>query len=75
MAFSTNSLQLGISLMVASGDVAPFVDHNAFLRWAALQECAKVEPYDGRRRIWSESHVSEDFEVSLSVQAKGWTVR
>ena len=75
MTFFTNSLQLGISLMVASGDVAPFVGHNAFLRWAALQECAKIDQYDGKRRIWSESHVSEDFEVSLSVQAKGWTVR
>ena len=75
MKFFTDTLQIGISLMVSNGDVAPFVGHNAFLRWAALQECAKVDPYDGQKRIWSESHVSEDFEVSLTVQAKGWTVR
>jgi cellulose synthase/poly-beta-1,6-N-acetylglucosamine synthase-like glycosyltransferase len=55
--------------------VAPFVGHNAFLRWSALQECAKVDKEDGIVRVWSESHVSEDFEISLSLQSNGWTLR
>jgi membrane glycosyltransferase len=55
--------------------VAPFVGHNAFLRWSALQECAQVDQEDGIARVWSESHVSEDFEVALNLQSQGWTLR
>jgi hypothetical protein len=59
--------------------VAPFVGHNAFLRWSALQECAEVDDYDGEKRVWSERHVSEDFQVALNLQTavslgccRGW---
>jgi hypothetical protein len=66
--------------------VAPFVGHNAFLRWSALQEVAFVDPYDGQSRVWSEDHVSEDFQLALNLQIKvsegvgladfqGWVVR
>jgi len=55
--------------------VAPFVGHNAFLRWSALQECAKVDPEDGVARVWSESHVSEDFQIALNLQSNGWMLR
>jgi membrane glycosyltransferase len=55
--------------------VAPFVGHNAFLRWSALQECAKVDPEDGIARVWSESHVSEDFQIALNLQSNGWMLR
>lgn len=63
---------------------------RSFLRWSALQECAFVDEYDGCKRVWSESHVSEDFQIALNVQSKvghttflamniadqqGWTVR
>ncbi|KAL7418822.1 hypothetical protein Q5752_006506 [Cryptotrichosporon argae] len=75
MAFFTNMLQIGISLMVANGEVAPFVGHNAFLRWSALQECAEIDPFDGKPRIWSENHVSEDFQIALTLQTKGWILR
>ncbi|GFZ47911.1 hypothetical protein JCM24511_05658 [Saitozyma sp. JCM 24511] len=75
MAFFTRNLQVAISYTVASGDVAPFVGHNAFLRWRALQECASPDDYDGVSRIWSESHVSEDFQISLKLQTLGWTLR
>ena len=44
-------------------DVAPFVGHNALLRWSAIQEVAFVE--DGIRKFWAEDTVSEDFEQSL----------
>ncbi|RSH92500.1 hypothetical protein EHS25_008916 [Saitozyma podzolica] len=75
VAFFTRNLQIGISFTAASGDGAPFVGHNAFLRWRALQECALPDPYDGIARIWSESHVSEDFQISLRLQSLGWTLR
>ena len=51
----------------ANGDVAPFVGHNAFLKWSALQDAAFVDQ-DGVKKIWSESNVSEDFELALRLQ-------
>ena len=80
MAFFTRLLQVNISMAVASGNggsfhrclltiVAPFVGHNAFLRWSALQECAQVDDFDGAARVWSECHVSEDFQVALNLQS------
>jgi hypothetical protein len=50
--------------------VAPFVGHNAFLRWAALQECMFIDPDDGVNKIWSEDHVSEDFAIAVTLQIK-----
>ena len=47
--------------------------HNAFIRWSALQEMSWVE--DGSRKWWSETHVSEDFEISLRLQIAGWRVQ
>jgi environmental stress-induced protein Ves len=69
----TNLIYTQIQFAVGSGDVAPFVGHNTFLRWRALQSIAFEE--DGRTKFWSESHVSEDFDVSLRVQMQGFTVR
>jgi len=75
VAFFTRSIQYSISFVCASGEVAPFVGHNAFVRWAALQECAELDKDDGIMKIWSESHVSEDFQIAISLQTKGWTIR
>lgn len=55
--------------------VAPFVGHNAFLRWSALQECLHIDPDDGVMKIWSEDHVSEDFQIAVTLQIKGYIVR
>lgn len=52
------------------GPVAPFVGHNAFLRWEALQECMSIDPDDGFNKIWSEDHVSEDFQIAITLQCK-----
>lgn len=49
--------------------------HNAFLRWSALQEVAAVDEEDGVHKFWSESTVSEDFEMALRLLLKGYTVR
>src|SRR6266496_3258602 len=66
---------------VAASDTGPFVGystfwmlltttHNAFIRWP---EMLWVE--DGRKKWWSEPHLSEDFEMSLKLQNAGWLVR
>jgi hypothetical protein len=48
--------------------VAPFVGHNAFIRWSALQEIA-TEEADGRKQIWSEcAHASPIGPVSALAQ-------
>jgi hypothetical protein len=50
----------------ANGEVAPFVGHNAFLRWSALQDAIFEDAGDhNKRKIWSETTVSEDFDMAL----------
>lgn len=55
----------------ANGEVAPFVGHNAFLRWSAIQDAAfEDEGDDCKMKIWSESNVSEDFDMALRLQVR-----
>ncbi|CAO1622727.1 unnamed protein product [Sympodiomycopsis kandeliae] len=75
IAFFTRYVNFAISYTVSIGDAAPFMGHNAYLRWSAVQEAAAVDPEDGIRKIWSESTVSEDFEISLRLLMKGYIVR
>lgn len=58
---ATNVVNAG----AANGEVAPFVGHNTFLRWKALQGAAFVDPADGQEKIWSKSNVSEDFDIAF----------
>lgn len=64
-----------IKYAVASGDIAPFVGHNAFLRWSAIQFIGYYSEEDGREKWWSEETVSEDFDMALRLQAAGYLVR
>ena len=74
IAFFTNLIYTAIRYTVANGDVAPFVGHNAILRWSAIQQVAYTDE-DGYQKFWSESHVSEDFDMSLRLQCDGYTIR
>lgn len=38
-------------------------------RWDAMKAVSWLE--DGERKFWSESHVSEDFDMSLRLQTHG----
>lgn len=64
-----------ISFCVTNGEVSPFIGHNAFLRWSAVQDAAFVDPDDGITKQWNEACVSEDFDMSLRIQMRGWTMR
>ncbi|KAH9927699.1 glycosyl transferase family group 2-domain-containing protein [Fomitopsis serialis] len=75
IAHFTRRINKCISMGCANGEVAPFVGHNAFLRWSALQDAAFVDPEDGVQKIWSESNVSEDFDMALRLQLKGYMIR
>lgn len=69
----TRRINKSISMGCANGEVAPFVGHNAFLRWSALQDAAFIDPADGKKKIWSESNVSEDFDMALRLQVSPFT--
>ena len=73
ITFFTNMVYSTVRFSIGAGEVAPFVGHNAFLRWAAVQDVGV--PDDGYVAYWSESHVSEDFDIALRLQIKGNTVR
>jgi membrane glycosyltransferase len=75
ITFFTNLIYTQIRYAVANGDVAPFVGHNAILRWAAVQEIAYDCPLDSREKYWSEATVSEDFDMALRLQTYGYLVR
>lgn len=79
ITFFTNLVYTAIQYAVSNGDVAPFVGHNAFLRWSAVQDVAylEVDINDGivKEKYWSESTVSEDFDMALRLQTSGYTLR
>ena len=70
IAHFTRRINKCISLGCANGEVAPFVGHNAFLRWSAIQDAAFIDPVDQVKKIWSESNVSEDFDMALRLQVR-----
>ncbi|KAK3112111.1 hypothetical protein LTR53_011951 [Teratosphaeriaceae sp. CCFEE 6253] len=73
ITYFTNLIYTSIQFAVGSGDCAPFVGHNTFIRWKAIQTVSWEE--DGITKYWSDSHVSEDFDVSLRLQMEGFVVR
>ncbi|CAK5270569.1 unnamed protein product [Mycena citricolor] len=74
IAHFTRRINKCISMGCANGEVAPFVGHNAFLRWSAIQDAAFIDD-DGKTKIWSESNVSEDFDMALRLQLQGYSIR
>ncbi|EKG20239.1 Glycosyl transferase family 2 [Macrophomina phaseolina MS6] len=75
ITFFTNLIYTQIRYIVACGDVAPFVGHNAWLRWSAVQNIAYECKLDHREKYWSENTVSEDFDMALRLQTEGNIVR
>ena len=96
ITFFTELIYSAIRYTVSNGDVAPFVGHNALLRWSAVQSVSFSDGKDeggqvdrpekdaggagnceGRQqpKFWSESHVSEDFDMSLRLQCAGYIIR
>jgi len=75
ITFFTNLVYTQIRYAVANGDVAPFVGHNAIIRWTAVQDVAFYCGLDKREKYWSECTVSEDFEMALRLQNDGYIIR
>ncbi|GAA5902502.1 hypothetical protein JCM6882_002769 [Rhodosporidiobolus microsporus] len=72
ISFFTTCVNHAISWCTANGATAPFVGHNAFLRWSALQHQALSNP---EGKVWSEEHVSEDFVMTLCLNRAGYITR
>ncbi|KJY01756.1 glycosyltransferase family 2 protein [Zymoseptoria brevis] len=75
ITFFTYLIYTAITFAVANGDVAPFVGHNAILRWSALQAIGYDCKIDGYEKFWSEETVSEDFDMALRLQTAGYICR
>ena len=69
----TRRISRCISLGCADREAAPFVGHNAFIRWSAVQDASFIDEADGKRKQWSESNVPEDFGLVLRLLLKGYT--
>ena len=52
----TRRINKCISLGCSNGEVVPFVGHNAFLRWSAVQDASFIE--NGVLKQWSEANIS-----------------
>lgn len=48
VAYFTDIVYLSIKFATGNGDCAPFVRHNAFLRWGAMQS-VRFTAEDGRK--------------------------
>ncbi|KAL0574641.1 hypothetical protein V5O48_007337 [Marasmius crinis-equi] len=86
IAYFTRRVNKCIGIACANGEVAPFVGHNAFLRWRAIQDAAFVDTQkktkasekqdiESKMKMWSEWNVSEDFDMALRLLKKGYTIR
>lgn len=75
MGFFTDIVNWSISWLVACGATAPFVGHNAYIRTSALLQVSERDPKTGQLITWSETSVSEDFDMSLRLQLQGYVVR
>lgn len=73
ITFFTNLVYTAIRFGVANGDVAPFVGHNAILRWSAVQDVSYIQ--DDIEKYWAENTVSEDFDMALRLQSLGYVLR
>lgn len=73
ITFFTNLIYTAIRFGVSNGDVAPFVGHNAILRWSAVQDVSYEQ--DGVEKYWAENTVSEDFDMALRLQSVGYVLR
>lgn len=75
VSWFTNLVYTAITFAVSTGDACPFVGHNALMRWSAIQAAAAFEDGDGYEKYWSESHVSEDFDMAIRLQCAGYSLR
>ncbi|KAI0033593.1 glycosyl transferase family group 2-domain-containing protein [Vararia minispora EC-137] len=68
IAHFTRRINKCISMGCANGEVAPFVGHNAFLRWSAIQEAAFEDPEDGNKK---KAHMLKNYIIRWATYSDG----
>jgi hypothetical protein len=58
-----------------NGEVAPFVGHNTFLCWSAVQDASFFDLADNVGKQWCEANVSGDSDLALRLLLNGYTLR
>ena len=71
--FTEHIYSISFAYCTSNGNPAPFVGHNAMLRTEAMEISSWIK--DGSQYFWAEDKVSEDFDMSLRMQIKGFTGR
>jgi cellulose synthase/poly-beta-1,6-N-acetylglucosamine synthase-like glycosyltransferase len=69
--FTENLYELVFREVTRSGNISPLVGHNVVLKWGVMKECAFVDE-KGILKFWSENRVSEDFDICIRMQNKGY---
>jgi cellulose synthase/poly-beta-1,6-N-acetylglucosamine synthase-like glycosyltransferase len=69
ITYFTNLIYASIQFAVGNGDCAPFVGHNAFLRWKAIQSVAYEK--EGKTVFWSDDHGMLDLKLPRTVKSNG----
>ena len=64
-----------IRFTVSNGECSPFVGHNAFVRWSAVQDVGMDTGDPEDVMYWSEYHISEDLNMGMRLQTAGWVTR
>ncbi|KAH6902701.1 glycosyl transferase family group 2-domain-containing protein [Coprinopsis sp. MPI-PUGE-AT-0042] len=67
----TQRINKCISLGCANGEVAPFVGHNAFLRWSAMQDASFYE--DDVNLVGNEDVIGPDGKRRSAMRRKIWS--
>ncbi|VBB18155.1 hypothetical protein YASMINEVIRUS_618 [Yasminevirus sp. GU-2018] len=73
--FTDHIYRQAFTLSTSSGNPAPLVGHNLFIRTSALKKVSWRDETTRKRYFWSEEHVSEDFDFSMRLQAEGFVTR
>lgn len=73
LSYYTDALyQIFFLISSANGVLPPLVGHSTFLRKSALHRAGHRGPA-GTVEYWSESHISEDFELMIRLYIMGYT--
>ncbi|KAJ7479671.1 glycosyl transferase family group 2-domain-containing protein [Mycena latifolia] len=81
IAHFTRRINKCISMGCANGEVAPFVGHNAFLRWSAIQDAAfdfdmalrlQLQGYIIRWATYSEGGFKEGVSLTVEDELNRW---
>jgi len=70
--FTINLYDIIFRVTTRNGDICPLIGHNIMIRTSAFMEVTNIKNREGYVEYWSENRVSEDFDLCLRLNAKGY---